>query len=63
MAFAINVIDFWEVPLKPLIEIKRVLRPGGRLVLGMIDKVDFRKDKITQTGIFNLFSGGDQSSC
>jgi SAM-dependent methyltransferase len=55
--FAVNVLYFWERPLEPLSEIRRVLRPGGRIALGIIDKEDFKNEKITQTGLFNLFSG------
>jgi ubiquinone/menaquinone biosynthesis C-methylase UbiE len=33
-ALAVHTIYFWSAPLKHLREIRRVLRPGGRLVLG-----------------------------
>lgn len=35
-ALALNTIYFWEAPEKDLAEIRRVLRPGGRLVLGAV---------------------------
>jgi arsenite methyltransferase len=34
-AFAVNAIYFWKDPLLALGELKRVLKPGGRLVLGL----------------------------
>jgi SAM-dependent methyltransferase len=33
-AFAVHVVYFWNDPLGDLLEIRRVLRPGGRLLLG-----------------------------
>jgi SAM-dependent methyltransferase len=32
--FAVHVVYFWSQPLADLLEIRRVLRPGGRLLLG-----------------------------
>jgi arsenite methyltransferase len=34
-AIALNTIYFWPEPLKDLKELRRAIRPGGRLVLGM----------------------------
>jgi ubiquinone/menaquinone biosynthesis C-methylase UbiE len=35
--YGVHVAYFWEDPLPHLAEIRRVLRPGGRLVLGYCD--------------------------
>jgi ubiquinone/menaquinone biosynthesis C-methylase UbiE len=56
-AFAVNVLYFWDDPLTPLAEMKRVIRPGGRLLLGIIDREKFQQEKITQTGEFTLYNG------
>jgi SAM-dependent methyltransferase len=34
VALAVHVVYFWSDPLADLLEIRRVLRPGGRLLLG-----------------------------
>jgi len=58
-AFAVNVHYFWEDPLAALRETKRVLKPGGRMALGFIDKEGFKKQEFTQTGVFTLYSGDE----
>jgi len=35
--FAIGVIHFWSDPIIPLVEIRRVMRPGGLAVMGAAD--------------------------
>jgi len=56
-AFAVNVHYFWEDPLAALRETKRVIKPGGRIALGFIDKEGLQQQKFTQTGVFTLYSG------
>jgi len=57
--FATNVIYFWKDPLATLQEIRRVLKPGGRLALYVIAKEELLKFKITQTGVYQLYTGED----
>jgi SAM-dependent methyltransferase len=39
-AFSVHTIYFWSEPAAALGEIRRVLRPGGRFVLGMRERSD-----------------------
>ncbi len=54
-ALAVNVHYFWEDPVSNLEEIRRVMRPGGRLALGFVDKEGIGKQKFTRTGLFKLY--------
>lgn len=55
--FATNVVYFWEDPARTLREIRRVMKPGGRLALYVISKEDLGKFKVTQTGVYHLYDG------
>lgn len=55
--FATNVVYFWKEPVATLHEIRRVMKPGGRLALYVISKEDIAKFKVTQTGLYHLYSG------
>lgn len=57
--FATNVVYFWKDPQANLQEIRRVMKPGGRLALYVIGKEDLQKFKVTQTGVYHLYSGED----
>ncbi len=57
--FAANVVYFWKDPLANLNELRRVLKPGGRLALYLIAKEDMAKFKFTQTGVYTLYAGED----
>jgi ubiquinone/menaquinone biosynthesis C-methylase UbiE len=58
-AFATNVIYFWRDPLANLQELHRVMKPGGRLALYVIAKENLQKFRLTQTGVYQLYSGED----
>jgi ubiquinone/menaquinone biosynthesis C-methylase UbiE len=55
--FATNVIYFWKDPLGNLQELKRVMKPGGRLALYVIAKDNLLKFKVTQTGLYQHYTG------
>lgn len=57
--FATNVVYFWNDPLANLQEIRRVMKPGGRLALYVISKEDIGKFKVTQTGVYHLYTGDE----
>ena len=55
--FGTNVVYFWTDPVATLQEIRRVMKPGGRLALYVISKEDIAKFKVTQTGVYQLYTG------
>lgn len=54
-AFCVNVIYFWEQPAKELAEIHRVLKPGGKFVVGIRPKHAMLKMPFTKYG-FTMYS-------
>jgi ubiquinone/menaquinone biosynthesis C-methylase UbiE len=52
--YTVNTLYFWEEPLALLAEIKRVLKPGGRLAIGIRSKSLMEKMPFTQYG-FELY--------
>jgi len=52
--FTVNTLYFWEEPLVLLAAIKRVLKPGGRLAIGIRSKSFMEKLPFTQYG-FELY--------
>lgn len=52
--FTVNTIYFWQNPNAYLLEIKRVLKPGGKLVLCFADKTFMEKLPFTPYG-FTLY--------
>ncbi|WP_276134832.1 class I SAM-dependent methyltransferase [Polluticoccus soli] len=57
-AMGINIIYFWENPTIELAEIRRVLKPGGKLVIGIRPKHAMLKMPFTKYG-FTLYSKDD----
>ncbi len=57
--FATNVIYFWKDPAANLKELQRVMKPVGRLALYAIAKEDLAEMKITQTGVYTLYTGDE----
>jgi arsenite methyltransferase len=58
LALSVNTIYFWPDPVRVLSEMKRVLKPGGRLVLGYRGRGFLRMNPVTWFG-FRLY--GDRS--
>src|SRR5262245_23891869 len=58
-AFATNVVYFWKEPLANLRELHRVMKSGGRLALYVIAKENLQKFRLTQTGVYQLYTGED----
>ncbi len=56
--FTINTIYFWDNEIKVLNELKRVLQPNGKLIIGFRPKHMTEKYAFTKYG-FNLFSKKD----
>jgi SAM-dependent methyltransferase len=48
--FCINVVYFWENPMDNLMEIHRVLKPGGKFYTGIRDKDSMNNMPFTQYG-------------
>ena len=53
----ISVFYFLEDPHACLIELRRVLQPGGRIGFYLTSKEDLLKEKFTQVGNFRLYTG------
>jgi ubiquinone/menaquinone biosynthesis C-methylase UbiE len=54
-AFCVNVIYFWQQPENELAEIRRVLRPGGKFIIGIRPKNAMQKMPFTKYG-FTMYS-------
>jgi ubiquinone/menaquinone biosynthesis C-methylase UbiE len=54
--FAVNVVYFWPHPEKELNEIARMLKPGGKVVLCLSDRVSMDSVPFTNTGVFHKYT-------
>ena len=61
-AFATMVVYFWKDPVATLREIRRVMKPGGRVAVYMVSKADMTKFKATQTGVYRLYMEDELST-
>ena len=50
--FAINVIYFWEDPIRDLKELHRILKRNGLIAIYIFSYDDLVKHKFTQTGLY-----------
>jgi ubiquinone/menaquinone biosynthesis C-methylase UbiE len=58
----VHTIYFWEEPIKDLVEMFRVLRPGGRLVLGFRAKSDEGSPSDFPETVYTFYSIDDVST-
>ena len=56
VVFTINTLYFWENPSAELLAIRRVLKPGGQLLIGIRTKESMTRMPFTQYG-FRLYDG------
>ena len=56
---AVNVIYFWDEPHKELSEIKRILKPGGKVALYLTDKKSMENISFAKTHVFNRYTADE----
>jgi arsenite methyltransferase len=54
---AINCIYFWDNPVADLKEVKRIMKNGGKLIISVYNKEQFKEHSFTKYG-FSLYSDG-----
>lgn len=53
-----NTIYFWANPVKTAEKILRILKPGGKLIIGFGDKEQLKKKALSED-VFSLYSGSE----
>ena len=53
--FSVNTIYFWKDPAVTISKISRLLKPGGRLILGFLERSDMEKFNLN-LNVFRLYS-------
>lgn len=56
---AVNVVYFWPKPEKELLEIKRILKPGGKAAFYLSDKASMGASAFTNTGVFTKYTADE----
>ena len=54
--FCVHVLYFWQDPISVLKELIRTLKPAGKIALFIGDKEEMSGIKLTQTGVYNLYT-------
>jgi ubiquinone/menaquinone biosynthesis C-methylase UbiE len=54
--FAVNVVYFWPEPRLELMEMARVLKPGGKAALYLTDRLSMDTTGFTNTGVFKKYT-------
>ncbi len=54
--FAVNVVYFWPDPRCELSEVLRILKPGGRAVFYVTDRLSMDATPYTNTGVFHKYT-------
>jgi len=58
-ALGVNILYFWDDPVAHLKELRRVLKPGGRVALCFGDKEELLRLPIVDPRVFRLHSGDE----
>lgn len=57
--FGVQVLYFWDDPLRNLKELKRVMKSEGTIALSILDKKNLESKSFTKTGVFHLYDADD----
>lgn len=56
--FSVNTIYFWKTPETTIAKIRRILKPGGKLVLGFHDRSQMEQMPLSRD-VFQYYSQGE----